>query len=160
MTFPRLCLIKELDFSDIIGQRMAKDLIRKAVVGHIWNCIGPRKGIRVKRQPLSMILAGPSGNGETELAHWLAKLMNKPNDDFFIKVDCGKLTHAREVYGLSGAFQGAKEGSALNNFVLPMSVEKQAVGIVLLDEIEKAAQDVIHALYRVIDKDEWTNKRM
>jgi ATP-dependent Clp protease ATP-binding subunit ClpA len=61
---------------------------------------------------------------------------------------------------MSGAYQGAKEGSALNNFVLRMSLVPDAMGIVLLDEIEKANQSVIHALYQVIDKGEWTNKRL
>ena len=156
----RLCLIKELDFADIVGQRMAKQMIRQSVVSHVWNRNEHSKGLHIKRHPLSMIFAGPSGNGKTELAHWLAKLLNKPSDDFFIKVDCGKLTHATEIFGLSGAYQGAQQGSALNNFVLRMSMEPQAVGIVLLDEIEKAGRDVIHALYQVIDKGEWTNKRL
>jgi ATP-dependent Clp protease ATP-binding subunit ClpA len=40
---------------------------------------------------------------------------------------------------MAGAYQGASEGSALlNNFVL--------LGIVLLDEIEKADQEIIHGL--------------
>ena len=160
-SLPRLCLVKELDFSDIIGQRLAKQLIRQSVVSHVANWAAIKKGgICVDRSPLSMIFAGPSGNGKTELARWLAKLMNKPNDDFFIKVDCGKLTDASEVFGMSGAYQGAKQGSALNNFVLNMSIEPNAVGIVLLDEIEKASQSVIHALYQVLDKGEWTNKRL
>jgi ATP-dependent Clp protease ATP-binding subunit ClpA len=113
------------------------------------------------RQPLSMIFAGPSGNGKTELACWLAKLMNKPaEEDNFIKVDCGKLSDAHEIFGMSGAYQGAYEGSALNNFVLRMSQEPDAIGIVLLDEIEKASREVIHGLYQVIDKGEWTNKKL
>lgn len=158
--FPRLCLIKELDFSDIIGQRLAKKRIRQSVVNHIWNRSGKKSGICSNRYPLSMIFAGPSGNGKTELAIWLAKLMNKPGDDFFIKVDCGKLTDDSEIFGKSGAYQGAYRGSALNNFVLKMSQQSQAIGIVLLDEIEKAEQNVIHALYQVIDKGEWTNKQL
>jgi ATP-dependent Clp protease ATP-binding subunit ClpA len=86
--------------------------------------------------------------------------MNKPGDDAFIKVDCGKLTDENEVFGMSGAYQGAYEGSALNNFVVRMSQEPEALGIVLLDEIEKASRGVIHGLYQVIDKGEWTNKRL
>jgi hypothetical protein len=35
--FPRLGLIKELDFSDIVGQRLAKQIIREEVVQHVWN---------------------------------------------------------------------------------------------------------------------------
>jgi len=156
----RLCLIKELDFSDIIGQRLAKQRICQAMVNHVWN--RNEKGQICKNvQPLSMIFAGPSGNGKTELAMWLAKLMNKPgDDDFFVKVDCGKLSDANELFGMSGPYQGAKEGSALNNFVRCMSAEPDALGIVLLDEIEKSDQSVIHGLYQVIDKGEWTNKQL
>lgn len=158
--FRRLPLIKELDFSDIIGQRLAKQMIRSAMVNHIWHRDAKQVALCRNIPPLSMIFAGPSGNGKTELAIWLSKLMNKPEDDFFIKVDCGKMTHASEIFGLSGAYQGAYEGSALNNFVLRMSSEPGALGIVLLDEIEKASQDVIHGLYQVIDKGEWTNKQL
>jgi ATP-dependent Clp protease ATP-binding subunit ClpA len=75
-------------------------------------------------------------------------------------VDCGKLTDKNEVFGMSGAYQGAYEGSALNNFVLRMSQEPDTLGIVLLDEIEKASRGVIHGLYQVIDKGEWTNKKL
>ena len=38
-----------------------------------------------------------------------------------------------------------------------MSSEPQAIGIVLLDE---ASRDVIHAMFQVIDKGKWTNKRL
>lgn len=97
---PRLCLIKELDFSDIVGQRLAKQLIRQSVVSHLSHFTSQKKGgMCFVRHPLSMIWAGPSGNGKTELARWLSKLMNKPSDDFFIKVDCGKLNDATEIFG-------------------------------------------------------------
>jgi ATP-dependent Clp protease ATP-binding subunit ClpA len=56
------------------------------------------------------------------------------------------------MFGMSGAYQGAYKGSDLNNFILRMSLEPDALGIVLLDEIEKAKQGVIHGLYQVIDK--------
>jgi len=157
---PRICLIKELDYSNIIGQRLAKQIIRQAMVKYISNRSHKTEFCSI-RQPLSMIFAGPSGNGKTELAFWLANLMNKPSDDeYFIKIDCGKLSNTSEVFGMSGAYQGAEEGSALNNFVQRLSLEPDSLGIVLLDEIEKTSQGVIHALYQVIDKGEWTNKRL
>ena len=158
--FSRLPMVKELDFSNIIGQRLAKQMIREEVVRHIWNRRSEEGEICSKCQPLSMIFAGPSGIGKTELAECLAKLMNQPGEDAFLKVDCGKLTHANEVFGMSGAYQGAYEGSALNNFILRMSQTPDSLGIVLLDEIEKAERDVIHGLYQVIDKGEWTNKKL
>lgn len=61
---------------------------------------------------------------------------------------------------MSGAFIGSHQGSALNNFVTMMSMNPDAIGIVLFDEIEKAGQDVIHSLYQVLDKGEWTNKKL
>lgn len=119
---PRLCFMKEFDFSNIVGQRLAKHMIRQEVVQHIKER-SDKEELCATRQPLSMIFAGPSGNGKTELAVWLAKLLNKPEDDFFLKVDCGKLSDADEVFGMSGAYQGAYEGSALNNFIVQMSTE-------------------------------------
>lgn len=35
--FPRLPLIAEIDFCDIIGQRTAKQIIREELVRHIWD---------------------------------------------------------------------------------------------------------------------------
>ncbi|KAL3926268.1 MAG: hypothetical protein SGARI_005664 [Bacillariaceae sp.] len=112
-----------------------------------------------------MIFAGPSGVGKTELALLLADILNQPGEKSkpgggnFLKVDCGKLSTATEVFGLSGGYQGAEQGSALNNFILRKSRDKGSLGIVLLDEIEKAEQEVIHALY-LLDKGEWTDKKL
>lgn len=159
--FPRLCLLKEFDFSNIIGQRLAKEMIRSAVFNHIWNQSAKEEELCANRKPLSLIFAGPSGTGKTELAVWLKTLLNKPGeDDAYIKIDCGKLTHSEEVFGSAGSYQGAYEGSALNNFVFRMDQEPDARGIVLLDEIEKASEGVIHGLYQVLDKGEWTNKKL
>lgn len=43
----------------------------------------------------------------------------------------------------------------------PSNVETpERIGIVLLDEIEKAGEGVVKSLYQVIDKAEWTNKKL
>jgi DNA polymerase III delta prime subunit len=160
--YPRLWLLKELDYSNIIGQRLAKQMIRSSVFCHAWNQ-STKEELCCNRKPLSMIFAGPSGTGKTELALCLGTLLNKPSADperYFKKVDCGQITDDKELFGMSGAFFGSEEGSALNNFVLRMSREPEARGIVLLDEIEKAERGVIHGLYQVLDKGEWTNKKL
>ena len=152
--FPQLPLIKELDFCHIVGQRTAKQIIREEVVRFVWDRITENKNGGVNQPPLSMIFAGPSGVSKTEMAMWLAKLMNKPtrdnqpDKDAFLKVDCGKLTDETQMFGSSGSYQGAEEGSALNNFIVRKSQDPESLGIVLLDEIEKAQKCVIHALYR------------
>jgi ATP-dependent Clp protease ATP-binding subunit ClpA len=94
------------------------------------------------------------------MATWLAELLNKPGGDYLHKVDCGKLTSGNELLGMSGAYRGSEQGSALNNFIVKMAAEPEALGVVLLDEIEKAEKSVIHGLYQVLDKGEWTNKRL
>ena len=60
---------------------------------------------------------------------------------------------------MSGAYQGAFEGSTLNNFIVRMSKSK-SIGVVLLDEIDKAQCNVHSGLYQVFDKGEWTNKKL
>lgn len=125
----------------------------------MWNRTLKDAEMCAVRNPLSFIFAGPSGNGKTELAAELASLLNKPNDAAFHKVDCGKLKDSNELFGMSGAYRGSYQGSALNNFVVTIAQDADAFGVVLLDEIEKAEQSVIHALYQVIDKGEWTNKK-
>jgi len=57
---PRIALIKELDFSYIIGQRLAKDMIRTSVVSHIYNRSSNEEFCSSSSQPLSMIFAGES----------------------------------------------------------------------------------------------------
>lgn len=155
---PRFPLLTELDFCDIVGQRLAKHIIRKTMLHWLTNRQSSDSLIP-NRSPLSMIFAGPSGNGKTEIAKILSELLNPPSEEAFHKVDCAKLSDAHELFGMAGAYQGAKQGSALNNFVLKMSRTDQ-VGVVLMDEIEKADQGVIHALYQVIDKGEWTEKKL
>eukprot|EP00550_Attheya_septentrionalis_P010615 CAMPEP_0198306876 /NCGR_PEP_ID=MMETSP1449-20131203/58635_1 /TAXON_ID=420275 /ORGANISM="Attheya septentrionalis, Strain CCMP2084" /LENGTH=656 /DNA_ID=CAMNT_0044009437 /DNA_START=2430 /DNA_END=4400 /DNA_ORIENTATION=- len=158
---PRLWLMKELDFSLVVGQRAAKHTIREEVVNHFWNRSNNKNEMCSDfSQPLSMIFAGPSGNGKTELAVWLSNLLNRPNEDAFHKVDCGKITTGNELFGMSGAYIGSAEGSALNNFISRIASEPESIGVVLLDEIEKAEKCVIHGLYQVLDKGEWTNKRL
>jgi AAA domain (Cdc48 subfamily) len=158
-SFPRLVLMKEFDFCTVIGQRLAKHMIRAEVVNFFLQRIH-QGNTSPWQAPLCMIFAGPSGNGKTELAMSLATLLNKPGEDSFLKIDCGKVTHANELFGMSGAYQGSEEGSALNNFVLRLSQDPMTLGVVLLDKIEKADKSVIHGLYQVIDKGEWTNKKL
>jgi hypothetical protein len=127
-SFDQVCLMKEFDFGDIIGQRMAKEMIRDKVVNFI-EC-GQEHAICSNCQPLSMIFGGPSGVGKTKLAGWLAELLNKPSqkDEKFLKVDCGKLTTANELFVISGAYNGSEEGLVLNNFLLEMSGQEDAIG--------------------------------
>lgn len=154
---PRLPLLNELNFSKVIGQRLAKSMILQKITTYFWSRAGNEA---LALGPLSMIFAGPSGNGKTELAREVAELLNRPSDNAFHKVDCGVMTRAEEIFGLAGAYVGSHEGSALNNFVRSIAQERNKIGVVLLDEIDKAAENVITGLYQVLDKGEWTDKQL
>jgi hypothetical protein len=64
---PRLCLINELDYSNIVGQRMAKQMIRRAVLSFVINRFPKNSFCSSRSQPLSLIFAGPSGNGKVSM---------------------------------------------------------------------------------------------
>ena len=159
---PRLRFMTELDFSEIVGQRLAKGMIREQVVTYFRNRCRKTKSSNSPRHssPLCMIFAGPSGSGKTELAHELSVLLNGPSTNAFLKIDCGKMQHSTEVFGLSGAYQGSYLGSELNNFVVRMAREPEKVGVVLLDEFDKCNREVIEGFYQVFDKGEWTDKKL
>lgn len=94
------------------------------------------------------------------MAKELSELLNLPSDNAFHKVDCGQMTSDHELFGVVGACQGAREGSSLNDFVLRISQEPNKIGVVLLDEIDKAKRGVIKGLHQVLGKGEWTNKQL
>jgi len=64
---PRLCLINELDYSNIVGQRMAKQMIRRAVLSFVINRLPKNSFCSSRSQPLTLIFAGPSGNGKVSM---------------------------------------------------------------------------------------------
>lgn len=156
---PRLVLMTEIDFSIIVGQRLAKEMIRKEVVTYFWGRHDKRGGAPVQK-PLTMIFAGPSGNGKTEIAMTLKELLNAPIDNAYEKIDCAKLSRHTEFFGLSGAYEGSRQGSALNNFIVRMSGETEKIGVVVLDEFDKVEKEIVTGLYQVFDRGEWTNKQL
>lgn len=151
----------ELDYSHIVWQRLAKGMIRERVVIYLWNRSRQEKKRSAQGNPLSMIFAGPSGNGKTELAQQLSELLNDLSEQtLFHKVDCGKMRESTEVFGLSCAYRGSQEGSALNNFVTRMTRKPNKIGVVLLDEFDKLHERAVKETYQVLDKGEWTNKQL
>jgi hypothetical protein len=63
----RLCLINEIDFANIVGQRMAKHMLRSAVLSYVINRFPKNDFCSTNLKPLSLIFAGPSGNGKVRL---------------------------------------------------------------------------------------------
>lgn len=102
---PRLSLLDELIISKILGQRLAKTIIREEAISYFWVRYN-EKGVASIRHPLSMMFCGPSGNGKTELVFELAELLNRPGDKAVLKIDGGKIKNSNEFRCISRSLRG------------------------------------------------------
>lgn len=105
-----------------------------------------RAGLRKAGKPIGCYLfSGPTGVGKTELAVQLATVMNMN----FARFDMSEYMEAHSVSRLIGAppgYVGFDQGGLLTD-----AVDKTPHTILLLDEIEKAHQDIYNILLQVMD---------
>ncbi|CAD7924770.1 unnamed protein product [Amoebophrya sp. A120] len=147
---PNLPNIRELPFS-LIGQSWAVTTLNTAIRDWAFQLPSNPGGAC-----LALVFAGPSGHGKTELAKKLSEVLCRSPDDFH-KVDCASLRTASEIFGMGGAYQGAKQGSSLNNW---MKAHDDKIGVVIFDELEKAEHDVRTQLLNILDKGEFQDKQL
>lgn len=100
-------------------------------------------------RPLGVFLfAGSSGVGKTHLANSLHKYLF--GDDMpMVRIDCGEFQHKHENAKLLGSppgYVGHDDGGQLTN-----QVKKNPYTVVLIDEVEKAHQDIWNTFLRVFD---------
>jgi len=93
----------------------------------------------------SFLFAGPTGVGKTELARQLALLMGVKLHRFDMSEYQEKHTVARLI-GAPPGYVGYEEGGLLTE-----SIRKTPYAVLLLDEIEKAHQDIFNTLLQVMD---------
>ena len=103
-------------------------------------------GLRNKDKPIgSFLFAGPTGVGKTELTKQLSNIM-KMN---FIRFDMSEYMERHSVSKLIGAppgYVGFDQGGLLTD-----AVDKTPHSVILLDEIEKAHQDLFNLLLQIMD---------
>jgi ATP-dependent Clp protease ATP-binding subunit ClpB len=108
-----------------------------------------RAGLQDPNRPLgSFLFMGPTGVGKTELAKALAEFLFD-DEQAIIRVDMSEFQERHTVSRLIGAppgYVGYEEGGYLTE-----AVRRKPYSIVLLDEIEKAHQDVFNVLLQVLD---------
>ncbi|MGN1059373.1 MAG: AAA family ATPase, partial [Clostridia bacterium] len=107
-----------------------------------------RARLSKKRRPVSFIFVGPTGVGKTELAKTLARIMFD-NEEAMIRVDMSEYMEKHTVSKLIGAppgYVGYDEAGQLTE-----KVRRKPYSIILLDEIEKAHQDVFNILLQILD---------
>jgi len=106
-------------------------------------------GMNDENRPLGVFLfAGASGVGKTHLANMLHKYIYG-SDTSMIRIDCGEFQHKHENQKLIGSppgYIGHEDGGQLINLV-----KKYPNTVVLLDEVEKAHQDLWNTFLRVFD---------
>ena len=125
--------------SRVFGQDRAVDAVVQAVKRS-------RAGFRQPDKPVANFLfVGPTGVGKTELARQLADVMGVAMHRFDMSEYQEKHTVARLI-GSPPGYVGYDEGGLLTD-----SIRKTPHAVLLLDEIEKAHQDVFNVLLQVMD---------
>jgi ATP-dependent Clp protease ATP-binding subunit ClpB len=108
-----------------------------------------RAGLKDPRRPIgSFLFLGPTGVGKTELARALAEFLFD-DDTAMVRIDMSEYMEKFSVSRLVGAppgYVGYEEGGQLTE-----AIRRRPYQVVLLDEIEKANQDVFNILLQVLD---------
>lgn len=132
----------------VIGQDRAIETVVKAIRRNSVGLKDPNRPIG------SFIFLGPTGVGKTLLVKKLAEAVFG-NEDAVIRVDMSEFMEKYSVSRLIGAppgYVGYEEGGQLTE-----KVRRKPYSIVLLDEIEKAHQDVFNILLQVMDEGRLTD---
>ena len=108
-----------------------------------------RTGLQDLDRPLgSFIFMGPTGVGKTELAKTLAAYLFDDEKNL-VRLDMSEYMERHAVAKLIGSppgYVGFEEGGQLTE-----RIRRQPYSVILLDEIEKAHQDVFNILLQILD---------
>jgi ATP-dependent Clp protease ATP-binding subunit ClpA len=134
--------LKILEFeleTRLFGQHEAVSTVASAIKRN-------RAGFGNERKPVaSFLFVGPTGVGKTELCVQLADVLDIP----MIRFDMSEYQEKHTVSRLVGSppgYVGYDEGGLLTD-----AVRRQPHAVLLLDEIEKAHQDVYNILLQILD---------
>ena len=133
----------------IIGQNNAVEAVSKAIRRN-------RAGLQSTKRPPSFIFVGPTGVGKTELAKSLAYEMFG-SEDAIIRIDMSEYMESHSTSKLIGSppgYVGYDDAGQLTE-----KVKRRPYSIILLDEIEKAHQDVFNILLQVLDDGKLTDSQ-
>ena len=130
--------------------RISKEIIgQDEAVGAVVRAIKrKRAGISYRQNPVSMIFAGPTGVGKTELVKVLARDLFKQPESL-IRLDMSEFMEKHSVSRIVGAppgYVGYDEAGQLTE-----KIRRRPYSVVLFDEIEKAHPDVLNILLQVLD---------
>jgi ATP-dependent Clp protease ATP-binding subunit ClpB len=126
----------------VVGQDEAIEVVSNAIRR-------ARAGLQDPNRPLgSFIFLGPTGVGKTELARALAEFLFD-DEKALVRLDMSEYMEKHTVARLIGAppgYVGYEEGGQLTE-----AIRRRPYSVILLDEIEKAHQDVFNILLQILD---------
>jgi len=126
----------------VIGQHEAVEAVANALRR-------ARSGLQDPNRPIgSFVFLGPTGVGKTELARALAEFMFD-DERAMVRLDMTEYQERHTVARLIGAppgYVGYEEGGQLTE-----AVRRRPYCVILLDEIEKAHQEIFDVLLQILD---------
>ena len=144
----RLLEMEEELKQSVVGQQQAISSISRAIRRS-------RAGLQDPKRPIgSFIFLGPTGVGKTYLSSKLAEFLFD-DEEALITVDMSEYMEKFAVSRLIGAppgYVGFDEGGQLTE-----KVRRRPYSVILLDEIEKAHQDVFNILLQILDEGRLTD---
>ena len=147
--------VSELSVGEIEELRGLEDRIKEKIIGQdeavsavVRAVRRKRTGVSYRKTPVSMIFAGPTGVGKTELVKVLSNELFKQPESL-IRLDMSEFMEKHSVSRIIGAppgYVGYDEAGQLTE-----KIRRRPYSVILFDEIEKAHPDVLNILLQVLD---------
>lgn len=126
----------------IIGQDEAINTISNAIKRN-------KMGLSKRNKPSSFLLIGQSGVGKTLLAKKIAEVIYG-DEKYLVRFDMSEYadkTSVNKLIGSSSGYVGYDDGGLLTE-----AIKKNKYSVLLIDEIEKANDDVYNIFLQVLDE--------
>jgi len=147
--------VKNITESDKEKLLNLEDRLHKRIIGQEKAVSGVARAVRrnralklTKKRPVSFIFVGPTGVGKTELVKALAESLFD-DEKSLIRLDMSEYMEKHSVAKITGSppgYVGYDDGGQLTE-----KVRRRPYSVILLDEIEKAHQDVFNILLQILD---------
>ncbi len=137
----KLVNLEERLHQRLIGQDDAVSAVSRAIRRK-------RAGISLKKRPVSFIFVGPTGVGKTELVKRIAEEVFE-GEESLIRLDMSEYMEKHSVAKLIGSppgYVGYDDAGQLTE-----KVRRHPYSVILLDEIEKAHEDIFNILLQILD---------